>query len=157
MRGRGADRIPRPPEPMQDGTVTVTFSADMSFVRPVRHLVRALCALARYGEDEIQTYELVATEMLNNSIEHGSNGPGESIEVTITVRADCFRMEVLDPGRGGEPFARDALTKATKSPNLEDARGRGLFLIRSFVDQLSVRHEPGRGTRVTVQKTRSTS
>jgi anti-sigma regulatory factor (Ser/Thr protein kinase) len=140
---------------MQDGTVEVSFSADLSLVRAVRHLVQALCAMARYGEEETQTFALVATEILNNSIEHGSHGPSERIRMAIVTREDVFRLHVVDPGRGGAYFAGGAADRASKPPNLEDPRGRGLFLIRSFMDDLRVTFEPGKGTVVTVEKSRN--
>lgn len=137
------------------GTICVTLSANLAYVRPVRHLVNALCTMAHYSEDETETLALVTTEILNNSIEHGSHGSLDRIDVTIMILPDRFRFEVLDPGKGGPGFASGALARAARTPNLEDPRGRGLFLIRNFMDELKVTYEPGRGTRVVVSKART--
>ena len=45
--------------------VTLSFSANMRFVRPIRHFIGELCALAEYAEEEASEIALVATEILN--------------------------------------------------------------------------------------------
>ena len=140
------------PLPNGEGAVSLSFSADMRFVRPVRHFISALCALATYDEDETESIALVTTEILNNSIEHGARNPDDEIGVTMTIVADRFHCEVTDPGRGGEGFAKAALTKAARMPDLEEPRGRGLFLIRSYMDELNVTWDAKNGTHVVVSK-----
>lgn len=142
------------PLPNGEGAVSLSFSADMRFVRPVRHFISALCTLATYDEDETESIALVTTEILNNSIEHGSHGPEEEIDVVLIVTPAKFHFEVTDPGRGGQRFADTALSKAAEMPDLEEPRGRGLFLIRNYMDQLDISFDPGRGTRFVVSKER---
>ena len=134
------------------GTVALSFSANLRYVRPIRHFISALCALAEYDEDETESIALVTTEILNNSIEHGARTPEDEIDVTMTVTADLFRCEVLDPGKGGPTFASQALDRAGQMPDLEEPRGRGLFLIKNYMDELTVSYDPQRGTRLVVSK-----
>jgi anti-sigma regulatory factor (Ser/Thr protein kinase) len=144
--------MPIRPQLQGKGTITLSFSANLRYVRPIRHFVSALCTLAKYSEDETESIALVTTEILNNSIEHGARGPGDEIDVTMTVTPDLFRCEVVDPGRGGEAFAKAAVRKASQMPDLEEPRGRGLFLIKSYMDELTVTWDPKRGTRLVVSK-----
>ena len=134
--------------------VTLSFSANMRFVRPVRHFIGALCALAEYGEEEAANIELVATEILNNSIEHGCDSAEDQIEVSMIVTPGLFRFEVIDAGRGGKEFAVNAARRAVVMPDLEESRGRGLFLISNFMDELQVSYDPDRGTCFLVSKAR---
>ncbi len=124
----------------------------MRFVRPVRHFIKALCELAQYGRDELETISLVITELLNNSIEHGCNKPEDEIDVRLIVTDSRFRFAVTDPGRGGKDFADQALDRAKLTPNLEDPRGRGLFLIRTYMDEFAVQYDPNVGTTFVVAK-----
>ena len=137
------------------GEVSLSFSANMRYVRPVRHFISSLCAMAGYEEDETESIALVTTEILNNSIEHGTSGHEEEIEVSLHVDSSIFRFEVLDPGRGGEDFAKTARQKSSKMPDLEEPRGRGLFLIQAFMDEMDVSWDPERGTRFVVSKKRT--
>ncbi|MHC4339514.1 MAG: ATP-binding protein [Planctomycetota bacterium] len=134
------------------GQVTLSFSANMRFVRPIRHFIGALCTLADYAEEETESISLVTTEILNNSIEHGSNGPQDEIDVTLLVTRSRFRFEVVDPGRGGKGFASTALNRASHMPELDEPRGRGLFLVRSYMDELQVSYDPDSGTKLMVTK-----
>ncbi len=143
-----------PLESNGDGLVVLSFSANMQYVRPVRHFIHALCKLADYGDDESEEIQLVATEILNNSIEHGSAGPEDEIDVTMVVSAAEFRFEVVDPGRGGAGFAEKALAQADQMPDIEEPRGRGLFLIKRFMDHLDISWDADKGTRTIVSKTR---
>jgi len=143
-----------PVEPNGDGSVAISFSANMQYVRPVRHFIHALCKLANYDDEESEEIQLVATEILNNCIEHGSNGPHDEIGVTLLISSSLFRFEVLDPGLGGAGFAEKALTRADKMPDIEEPRGRGLFLIKRFMDTMEISWDPDRGTRTIVSKSR---
>jgi len=143
-----------PLESNGDGLVALSFSANMQYVRPVRHFIHALCKLAEYGDDESEEIQLVATEILNNCIEHGSNGPEDEIDVTLVVSTEEFRFEVIDPGLGGAGFAEQALERAEQMPDIEEPRGRGLFLIKRFMDSLDISWDPNNGTRTVVSKTR---
>ena len=160
LRGVGTvDTIAPPPMTRtvtsEEGGVALTFSASLQFVRPVRHFLESLCLIAKYSEEESQAVALVTTEILNNSIEHGATGPGDEIRLLLLVRPDYFRCEVRDPGRGGRQFAKQALDIAQRVPSLEDARGRGLYLIRKNMDNLEVSYDEATGTRVVVYKARA--
>jgi len=141
--------------PDGEGVVALSFSANMQYVRPVRHFIQSLCKLAEYTEDEADEIQLVATEILNNSIEHGSDGPDDEIDIMMRVTAAEFRFEVTDPGKGGSVFADAALDRADRMPDLEAPRGRGLYLIKRFMDDLDVSWDPDQGTRTVVCKTRN--
>jgi len=143
-----------PVEPNDDGSVAISFSAKMQYVRPVRHFIHALCKLADYADEESEEIQLVATEILNNCIEHGSQGPADEIGVTMLISASEFRFEVVDPGMGGAGFAEKALARAEQMPDIEEPRGRGLFLIKRFMDTLDISWDPDRGTRTIVSKSR---
>jgi len=154
------DRYHPTPGPMQthraieEGGVALSFSATLEYVRAVRHFLEALCTASHYTEEESQAIALVTTEILNNSIEHGARGPADEIHLALCVRPDYFRCEVRDPGRGGREFAATALDRAGHVPALDEARGRGLFLIRKNMDNLEVSFDPKTGTKVVVYKAR---
>lgn len=144
--------MPIRPQLLGKGTISLSFAANLRYVRPIRHFVSALCALAKYSEDETESIALVTTEILNNSIEHGSKGPDDEIGMTMTVTSEHFRCEVVDPGKGGDAFAKAAIARAGRMPDLEEPRGRGLFLIKSYMDELTVTWDPKNGTRLVVSK-----
>ncbi|MGH9790624.1 MAG: ATP-binding protein [Candidatus Acidiferrales bacterium] len=79
--------------------------------------------------------DLALREALVNAIVHGNkHHPGKK------VRAECYRthgrqilLVVRDQGRGFDPRR---IQDPTRPANLERATGRGIFLIRKFMDQV---------------------
>lgn len=140
------------PEP---GTIHLTFTSNLHYVRPIRHFVTALCNLAEYSEEETESIGLVATELLNNSIEHGCKNGSQEIRLRLLVEPKSFRAEVIDPGEGGRQFAEHALQMSQTLPPLEQPRGRGLYLIRSYMDEVDVSYAPDVGTRIYIRKART--
>ena len=102
---------------------------DLAYVRPARKMLEALLVAQGWGEDDVDDVGLLATEVVQNAIEHGSRGDGsELVRIVCHVEAEAVTLEVSDPGSGKDPeiaIARDP----TEPPPLDAARGRGLFLI----------------------------
>jgi serine/threonine-protein kinase RsbW len=95
----------------------------------------------------VEALETAVAEAVSNAIEHGNDSqPSLPVEVRVTADEDSVVVRVADQGRGGEAPAPDA-----PSPDLEaklrgdqPARGWGLFLMRSLVDDVRVEHEGAR-------------
>ena len=134
--------------------ISIAFAANFELVRPLRHFLTSLCEIAKYSEEETEGFALVVTEILNNAIEHGCSKPEDEVHISLTVKPEAFRFEVFDKGCGGQGFADGALALAKQMPNLEEPRGRGLFLIRSYMDVFDVSYDSGSGTRVFISKSR---
>jgi len=83
-------------------------------------------------DDLLETSRLVVTELVTNSLRHASLTPDQRIELSVSLRRDCLRIEVTDDGPGFLP----------RTPELgpEQRSGWGLWL----VDQLSDRWEVDR-------------
>jgi anti-sigma regulatory factor (Ser/Thr protein kinase) len=144
----------KPVTGQENSEISIAFTANFEFVRPLRHFLTSLCEVAKYDEEETEGLALVVTEILNNAIEHGCSGPSDEIQLSLTVEPKEFRFEVFDAGCGGQEFANGALELARKMPNLEEPRGRGLFLIQSYMDVFDVHYDSKSGTRVLISKSR---
>jgi len=124
----------------------------LDLVHSLRGLARSSCEARGMDPEEMQEVLLVLTEIVNNAIEHvEGRGPGGYHEVDvqfgITPGADAGTVvcRVVDEGEGGigqEDFASAAV------PDLDSDRGRGLLLIRAYVDELKVSPLRGVGTEV---------
>lgn len=131
-----------------------------SAVRMARHLVREFAA-EYVAEGEIETLELVTSELLSNAVDHGGgNSAMEESDLAAPVRMllalevsqTLWKLEVSDEG-GGDPIEVEALMHPDGLPDLEDERGRGFFLLSTMVDAMSVRRtENGRGLVLCAEK-----
>lgn len=115
-------------------------------VRVARHVVRHFARMEGVKDEEIEHLVLIVSELLANAVDHSGHGPameeGELVgdprmKLRLVVGAREWRLAVSDEGGGDPERVRRALQSA-KLPDLEDERGRGLYLMRQMVDSMEV-------------------
>jgi len=125
---------------------------DLAYVRPARKMLEALLVAQGWGEDDVDDVGLLATEIVQNAIEHGSVGDGsELVRIICRVEPEAVTIEVSDPGSGKDPqiaLERDP----TEPPPLEAARGRGLFLINRLATRFDRERCATGGLRIVVRR-----
>jgi len=85
-------------------------------------------------QERLDWVALSLREAVNNAVLHGSkNDPKRWIEVAMAATEKALVIKVWDEGKG---FPEDVLRDPRKSENLLRPNGRGIFLIRQFVDKL---------------------
>ena len=133
------------------GALTLRLPSHLEFVRPVRKMLEALLLAQGWEEEAVADAGLVATEVLQNAVEHGSRGDGtERVELLALVEAESVLFEVSDPGTG--KGTQSLLAQDVVHPPPADApRGRGLFLVNRMVQALERARAPGGGSLVRVR------
>jgi anti-sigma regulatory factor (Ser/Thr protein kinase) len=115
-------------------------------VRVARNVVRRFARMQGIPHSEVDYLILVVSELLANVIDHGGGGAAMSEEdmtsdvrmrMSLTVDPNGWSLSVTDEG-GGDVAEVNALLKPEGIPDLEDDRGRGLFLLAQMVDGLTV-------------------
>jgi serine/threonine-protein kinase RsbW len=107
------------------------------------------------GVDEESVYDilLAATEACTNVLTHGGRQVREYAVVTSLGAVGC-QVEVADDGVGlaarGAPEP-DVSAQQTAAAQLPES-GRGLAVMRAFVDNVTLDSRPGHGTVVTMRK-----
>ena len=95
-------------------------------------------ALKRYqGDREELAYHinLVLTEAMANAIRHANEGdPEKEVHITIAIRGKRLNIRVYDQGQGFDICSLPA-------PDFKslDEHGRGVYIIRSLMDQVTYR------------------
>jgi anti-sigma regulatory factor (Ser/Thr protein kinase) len=100
-----------------------------------------------YPDESIRKMKIALTELLANAIYHG-NKKDHSRKVTIghLVDKNAVKVSIMDEGTG---FDIAGVPNPTLPENLEKDCGRGLFIVRSYIDKLEFND---RGNRVTIWK-----
>jgi anti-sigma regulatory factor (Ser/Thr protein kinase) len=131
----------------------VRIPTRLDLVGPIRRILEAFLASLGWKEDDVADAGLIATEVIQNAVEHGSRNDGSEI-VGIDLRIDgvVVTLDVADPGTGTGPDA--LLTRdVTVQPPLESPRGRGLYLVHRMSREMDRRRVAGGGAFVRVQMT----
>jgi serine/threonine-protein kinase RsbW len=121
-------------------------------------LVQAVCdQLARLlglDEDSQHWVGVAVRESVINAIKHGNrHDPSKVVEVAFTMTPGSAPTELIvsvrDHGPGFEP---EALPDPLAPENLLKSSGRGIFFMRSFMDDVQIRRAEGGGTEVRMVK-----
>jgi serine/threonine-protein kinase RsbW len=109
-----------------------------------------------YGldEDAIHWVGVAVRESVINAIKHGNR---EDIEKSVTIEFSLDSLErptelsvsICDQGEG---FEADAVADPLAPENILKSSGRGIFFMRSFMDDLELKRAPGGGTEVRMLK-----
>ncbi len=127
-------------------TLELTFPPSTRYVRIAAQFAANLGALFCRNVKETETVEkflsvleLVVSEACTNAVKHGAKSDSKK-DVIIRVSLDEQSM-VIKVKDFNEPFD----FAAVKDPDLEShpENGYGIFLMRSFMDEVSYNHEDG--------------
>jgi len=118
------------------------------------HAVHALIGKAvkeyKLGEELAHWLELTISESMINAIQHGNCcDPSKKATLTISSDGDVLEIIVEDQGKG---FALDMIADPTDAANLLKPGGRGILIIRSFMDEVDLSRSEGGGSRLRMLK-----
>jgi serine/threonine-protein kinase RsbW len=119
-----------------------------------------LGSMAGLDEDAIHWVGVAVRESVINAIKHGNR---EDIAKQVTIefalepdngssgaaRASALVVRVIDQGQGFEP---ETLADPLAPENVLKSSGRGIFFMRNFMDDVSLRRVPEGGMEVRMVK-----
>ena len=109
-------------------------------------------SLERLGVDEDTRHwvDVAVREAVANAIKHGNaQDPGKQVHVDLFREGDDVVIQVEDEGVGFDPAQ---LQNPLAPENLLKPNGRGIFYMKSFMDDIHYGPRPGGGTVVTLRK-----
>jgi serine/threonine-protein kinase RsbW len=130
--------------------VEVKLESNLKNVEVADEISRRVMATAGFGEDECEQIEMAIHESLINAIWHGNkNDESKEVWMRYQIHADRLEVRIRDQGEG---FDLDAVPDPLQQENLLRISGRGIFLIRSFMDEFRVERPREGGTEVVMVK-----
>jgi len=134
--------------------VTETFErsldSTLESVDSAEEIAVGVAQRAGFDEDDLMKIGMAVRESMVNAVVHGNRySDHKKVRFSVAHSPGELRVTIADEGEGFD-FAR--LPDPLAPENLMATSGRGIFLIRSFMDEFRLRHlEPG-GTEVTLVK-----
>jgi len=102
-----------------------------------------------FSKDEKDDIAISVSEAVNNAIMHGNlANPKKMVHITFIRERDSLIVKVRDEGNGFNP---DDLPDPTSPENLLRLKGRGIFIIRQLMDEVTHR-KTNEGMEVTLVK-----
>jgi serine/threonine-protein kinase RsbW len=133
----------------RDGWGRESVSA-VSELHPLVERVGAAMAAAGFPSCDAFAVRLALEEAVVNAIKHGhQHDPSKVVRVAYRVSPERVVLEIEDEGPGFRP---DDVPDPLEPENLERACGRGVFLMRHYMNEVTFNE---RGNRVTLCKRRS--
>lgn len=130
--------------------VDVTLETKLESIDLGEELARRVARTAGFDDDEGHKISMAVRESLINAFQHGNRqDAGKSIGLSFLLYPDRLVVEVWDEGSGfdlaqvPDPLADESLLKTS---------GRGIFLIRCFMDEFQVGSRRNGGAVVTMTK-----
>lgn len=127
---------------------TLTLPSDLRYVSVARSFVEAVCEAANLDAGVTSAVVLATNEAANNVVRHAHRErPDAPWHITLRVGVESIEVSVLDEGA---PFDLNAV------PRLDPAElrigGRGIFLIRSVMDEVVCLPRDDRGNALRMVK-----
>ena len=134
----------------EPSVVEMTLESDLKNVEVAEEIVRKVAARAGFDETSKHQIEMAVHESMINAIWHGNkNDASKSVWLRFEIYKDRLEIRVRDQGNG---FNVAEVPDPCSGENLLKVSGRGIYLIRTFMDEFRVRYLPGSGTEVTMVK-----
>jgi serine/threonine-protein kinase RsbW len=145
--------VPRMPENASHTPETVErlMESTLESVDSAEELAVQMAERAGVEEDDLMKVGMAVRESMVNAVVHGNRYNGnKKVRLSMMTETDRFIIRVADEGEG---FDFDSLPDPLAPENLMKTSGRGIFLMRSFMDEFQIRQLESGGTEVTLIKT----
>jgi serine/threonine-protein kinase RsbW len=129
--------------------VSYTLESSLESVNKAEQAARDLAVKTGFDEEEIDRIAMSVREATVNAVLHGNQyDPKKRVTIAFEVTPESLSVAVRDEGKGLDP---GSIPDPLAPENLLKQSGRGIFLIRAFMDEVRFRSmDPG--TEITLIK-----
>lgn len=130
--------------------VQLELPSQLRYLAVVDAVVQAFAADFGWEPDDVNNLGTAAIEAASNAMEHGNAFAADKhVIMRVWGDASAVEVEVEDQGAG---FDHRIYERELTADDLLKLRGRGIFIMRSFMDEVHFAETPAGGTRVRLVK-----
>ena len=130
--------------------VEVTLESTLDSVDRAEEMAVDFARSAGFDEDDQNKIGMAVRESMVNAVGHGNRyDPGKKAGLRLELEERKMVVTVTDQGAG---FDLSSVPDPVAEENLLKASGRGIFLIRAFMDEVHVRRRSPTGSEVQMVK-----
>jgi serine/threonine-protein kinase RsbW len=135
---------------LQPRSFHLTVPSRLEEMETVHQLVQQAITEYKLTDDLAHWIELTISESMINAIQHGNKAdPAKKATLKISSNGESIEIIVEDQGSG---FKMDKVADPTDTANLLKPSGRGILIIRSFMDEVDLTEREGGGCRLRMVK-----
>ncbi|HEY6904837.1 MAG TPA: ATP-binding protein [Candidatus Acidoferrales bacterium] len=138
------------PKTPESRRLDVMLDTRLESVDVAEHLVMRTAEEAGFSEDDVHKIGMAVREGVVNAYNYGNCQDGQKkIQLTVELDGGKLVVHVLDEGCG---FDLKDIPDPLAEENLLRTSGRGIFLMRAFMDDLAVHRRPRGGADLVLSK-----
>jgi len=130
--------MPNIPEPE---VISIRMPSRLELLAMLDAVTVSVCERMQFGEEAASLVSMSVIEAGTNAIQHGHKRDAtRPVDIDFKLYTDRLEVTVHDTGPGFDPAALNG--DATSPEHLFDARGRGVFIMRSCMDSVDFEFSP---------------
>jgi serine/threonine-protein kinase RsbW len=130
--------------------IEVTLETLLESVDLAESIVKRVAEASGFEEDDVHKIGMAVREGVINAYNYGNqHDRHKKIHITVELEPERMVVHVLDEGKG---FELTEVPDPLAEENLLRTSGRGIFLMRAFMDDLSVQRGPDGGAELIMSK-----
>jgi serine/threonine-protein kinase RsbW len=134
----------------QPRTVRIDIASRFEMLEMVQTVLSHVTGMLRLEDDVAHYVSVAIRESVVNAIKHGNRGDAaKRVAVEFLLHPGALEVTVQDEGTGFDP---GSVPDPLAEENLLKADGRGIFFMRSFMDEVSYAFPARGGTVVRMVK-----
>jgi serine/threonine-protein kinase RsbW len=134
---------------MTKSQVSYTLDSTLETVDSAEQAACRIAVEAGFGEDEVMQISMAVREAAVNAVLHGNAyDPDKKVKLDFVTNGHDLVITIRDQGKGLDP---SKIPDPLAPENLLKTSGRGIFLIRSFMDEVQI-HPSQTGTEIKLVK-----
>lgn len=135
---------------MEKNYLQIQIPCELRQVKNVRQLMNEFCKEVNFSKEDILNLEIALNEGLSNAIEHGSFANKKKlVDVEFNIEGRSFIIKIKD--YGGKEFNPEFFERISLKKDWGHG-GRGIYLMKSIMDELSYVFFPGQYTLLYMSK-----
>ncbi len=130
--------------------IEITISSRFENIELVQVIAEHLCENAGMDEDGSHWIGMAVPEAVANAIKHGNKlDIRKKVSATFELHGAELEIRISDEGAGFDP---DKVSDPLNPQNLMKTSGRGIFYMKTFMDQIRYSFNTGGGTMLLMTK-----
>jgi serine/threonine-protein kinase RsbW len=134
----------------QSKTINQVLDSTLESVDQAERAALDLAREAGFGEEDLDRIGMSVRECVVNAVVHGNRySSHKKIRFSVSRTAEQLKVQVADEGEGFDP---GGVPDPLSGDNLLRHSGRGIFLMKAFMDEWHVRRLQPAGMEITLVK-----